>query len=109
MADFVKIQLIQGAAEDGTGGTVIDSPSAKMPDGHLALILGSFEAVKGVERTLQDGTTERMTKARNYTFRLREYTSEVVKAAAVKKAKADAEAAASAGADAAVGAVEVVE
>lgn len=109
MADFIKIQLIQGADENGNGGTVADAPTVKMPDGHLALVLGSFESVYGLERTLQNGTKETLTKSRNYTFRLREYTSEVVKAAAVKKAKADAEAAASESADAAVEAVEVVE
>jgi hypothetical protein len=109
MADFIKIQLIQGADENGDGGTVLDSPTVKMPDGHLDIILASYAAIYGLDRTKADGTTETLTLARNYTYRLREYGSEVVKAAAVAAAKLQAESQAGDEANAAIGAVEVVE
>ncbi len=118
--DAIQVVLKENCNDDGTGGTVLDSPTVLLPVGELANLLQAYEDEYGMwevdnpsfddqqpegpgnERQLPVG------QPRNFAVRIRHFCESVFRAWGVKQARAAAETNAKAAAQATMDQITVI-
>ena len=116
--DAIRIQIIQGCDESGNGGTVIDDATGvlgSLPSGTTILdaLMAAMADAYGLEvpaPTQEDpDNVQQLAPARNVSYRMRMFATDIVRSYANKTAAAAAAAAAQSDIAAALASVTIVD